>query len=192
VVRTRVGYSGGATQNPTYHHLGDHSESVQIDFDPRKVSYQELLAVFWQGHAPGVKPWSRQYRAVIFFHNPEQERLARQSRDQVAARMQGPVYTEILPASQFYPAEAYHQKYFLRQRDELFSAFQAIYPREADLVASTAAARVNGYIAGYGTPAALRRDLALLGLPPAGGQELFKRVAGRGGRQTGPGCPVVR
>jgi peptide-methionine (S)-S-oxide reductase len=192
VVRTRVGYSGGATPNPTYHHLGDHSETVQIDFDPRKVSYRELLAVFWQGHAPGVKPWSRQYRAVIFFHNPEQQRLARQSREQVAARLQGPVYTEILPASHFYPAEDYHQKYFLRQKDELFNAFKAVYPREADLISSTAAARVNGYVAGYGVPAALRRDLPLLGLSPAGGQRLLELVAGREGQPTGPGCPVVR
>jgi methionine-S-sulfoxide reductase len=187
-----VGYSGGTQKNPTYHQLGDHSETIQMDFDPRQVSYEELLEVFWMSHAPQAPAWSRQYRAAVFFHNQEQERLATKTRGRVAARLRGRVVTEILPAGEFYLAEAYHQKYFLRARPELFGEFNAIYPSLADLVASTAAARVNGYAAGYGTRAGLKAELPGLGLSPAGAQTLLNLapVAEDAGR--GPGCPVVR
>jgi len=187
-----VGYSGGTQKDPTYHNLGDHRETIQMDFDPRQVSYEELLEVFWKSHAPQVPAWSRQYRAAVFFHNPEQERLARKTRDRVAARLRGRVVTEILPAGEFYLAEDYHQKYFLRARPELFGQFNAIYPSLADLVASTAAARVTGYAAGYGTRAGLKAELPGLGLSPAGAQTLLNLVPVAEDAGRGSGCPVVR
>ncbi len=188
-----MGYSGGSKENPTYHNLGDHCETIQIDFDPRRISYEDLLGVFWKSHAPGTPSWSRQYRAAVFFHNEEQKRLALKTRDQVAANLKGQVFTEVLPATRFYPAEDYHQKYFLRRMPELFKEYRAIYPNPEDFVSSTAVARVNGYVAGYGTPAGLRQDLPRLGLSEAGRQSLLKLV-----RQTAldtgivQGCPVVR
>lgn len=187
-----MGYSGGTKENPTYRDLGDHRETVQIDYDPRKISYEELLDVFWKSHAPGAPAWSRQYRAAIFFPSEEQRRLALQTRDQVAARLQGRVVTEILPASRFYLAEDYHQKYFLRQLPELFREFSAVYPRLADLVASTAAARVNGYVAGYGDLPGLEADLPGLGLSQAGGRKLLTRVRAARPAGTAAGCPLVR
>jgi len=69
VVRTRVGYTGGSTKNPTYHSLGDHTETVQIDYDPTQISFEELLDVFWDSHRPTQRAWSRQYMAAVFFHN---------------------------------------------------------------------------------------------------------------------------
>jgi len=105
----------GTKRNPTYHDLGDHSETVQIDFDPTRLSYEQLLDVFWKAHDSASRSWSRQYRAALFFHNEGQKRSAQESRDREAARIRGKVQTEILPAAEFYPAEDYHQKYYLRQ-----------------------------------------------------------------------------
>ncbi len=67
MVRTRVGYAGGTKRNPTYYNLGDHTETIQIDYDPTYVSYRELLDIFWESHDPAARPWSRQYMAVVFY-----------------------------------------------------------------------------------------------------------------------------
>jgi peptide-methionine (S)-S-oxide reductase len=176
VVRTRVGYAGGATKDPTYYNLGDHTETIQIDYDPTQISYEELLDVFWDSHNPVQRPWSRQYMSVVFYHNDEQKRLAMETRDSEAAKIQGEIFTEIVPASEFYLAEAYHQKYRLQQVPDLMKEFSAIYPDNDDFVASTAAARVNGYLGGYGTVEALQAELSSLGLSPEGSQKLLDIV----------------
>jgi methionine-S-sulfoxide reductase len=178
-VRTRVGYAGGSTTNPTYHSLGDHTETVQIDFDPTKISYEQLLGVFWKSHNPGSRSWSSQYKAVVFFHNEEQKRLALESRDRLAAETKGKIYTEVLPFSGFSLAEAYHQKYQLQQDTGLMREFRAMYLDARDFVNSTAAARVNGYLGGYGTPDDLQRELTTLGLSEAGAEKLLDGVKRR-------------
>jgi peptide-methionine (S)-S-oxide reductase len=177
VVRTRVGYAGGVKKGPTYRSLGDHSEAIQIDYDPTEISYEELLDVFWTTHRPTQPVGSRQYMSVVFYHDEEQKRLALDSKAREAARLQQDIYTEIVPASEFYPAEDYHQKYQLRQRPELMKEFAAIYPDNDDFVASTAAARVNGYVAGYGTLAGLQGELDDLGLSLQGSQLLLDIVS---------------
>jgi peptide-methionine (S)-S-oxide reductase len=176
VVRTRVGYAGGTTKNPTYYNLGDHTETIQIDYDPAQISYEELLDVFWDSHNPAQRPWSRQYMSIVFYHNDEQKRLAMETRDREAARIQGEIFTEIVPASEFYLAEAYHQKYRLRQVPDLMQEFSVMYPDNEDFVASTAAARVNGYLGGYGTVEALQTELSSFGLSPEGSKKLLDIV----------------
>jgi peptide-methionine (S)-S-oxide reductase len=187
VVRTRVGYSGGRKQNPTYHDLGDQTETIQVDYDPSRVTYAQLLQVFWRAHHPGAASWSRQYQAAVFYHTEEQKRLAEQTRDEIAAKLGGPVQTKILPATEFYLAEDYHQKYYLRRDPELLREFQGAYG-DAGLVASTAAARVNGYAAGYGALADLDRELFSLGLSPGAAQKLRRAVAASSGPSSL--CPV--
>ena len=187
-----MGYTGGTTVDPTYHHLGDHSETVEIDFDPTIISYRQLLDVFWHGHHPGRASFSAQYKATIFYHNDRQKALALKSRDEVAARLKCPIHTEILPAGKFYLAEAYHQKYYLRQMPDLLAEFNAIYPSTTALVASTATARVNGYVAGHGTLADLQVDLEHLGLSAAARHRLEDLVATGQRFRHGPGCPVPR
>lgn len=126
---------------------------------------------------------------MVFYHGERQKALALKTRDQVAARMQGPVATEILPAGPFTLAEGYHQKYYLRQQPDLLTEFEAIYPTPETLAGSTAAARVNGYLAGYGAPADIQTELDGLGLSPNSRRKLTEWL-GAAGRRSGPGCPV--
>jgi len=192
VVRTRVGYSGGTKKSPTYHDLGDHTETIQLDYDPTQISYKELLEIFWESHNPGSRSWSRQYMAAIFFHNDQQKKLALETKDQVAARIKDEVYTQILPATAFYLAEDYHQKYFLRLEPELLNELSAIYHSTKDFVASTAAARLNGYVAGYGTRAGIEAEISSLGLSPAGNKRLLGMVSKSEPARPTQGCPLPR
>jgi len=118
VARTRVGYAGGSSNNPIYYNLDGHSETIQIAYDPTKVTYEELLDVFWDSHHPSAEPYSRQYMSIVFYHNEEQRRLAIESKECEESRSGLSVITEIIPFSEFYLAEDYHQKYYLRQEAE--------------------------------------------------------------------------
>jgi peptide-methionine (S)-S-oxide reductase len=160
-------------KNPTYENLGGHSEAIQIDYDPAQISYEELLEVFWDSHNPTSRPWSRQYMPFVFYHNEEQKRLALETKDREAAERGRAIFTEIIPALQFYLAEDYHQKYRLRQVPEVEQVFKALYPNDDDFVNSTAAARVNGYLGGYGTLDALETELEDLDLSPEATKELL-------------------
>ena len=178
-MRTRVGYAGGTKRNPTYHDLGDHSETLQIEFDPAHISFEELLSLFWKAHDPTWPAQSRQYRTALFYQGEEQKRLALESREREQARHGRAIHTGILPVPDFYRAEDYHQKYYLRQDRILMSEFRTIYPDVRDFTDSTAAARVNGYLAGYGSRNALQHDLDMLGLSPDGRKRLRDSVASR-------------
>jgi methionine-S-sulfoxide reductase len=172
VVRTRVGYSGGQTRDPTYRSIGDHSETIQIDYDPSRISYKDLLRVFWQSHDPAAKSWSRQYRSAIFYHNEAQREAALETKAFEESQGNKKIQTEIEPFDRFYLAEDYHQKYYLRGQADLMKIFKEMYPRNIDFVNSTAAARVNGYIGGHGTPEAIEANLKNLGLPAAAQERL--------------------
>jgi methionine-S-sulfoxide reductase len=177
VIRTRVGYAGGTRENPTYHRLGDHTETLQVDFDPAKISYERLLEIFWQEHDPTGRSWSAQYKAAVFFQDDEQKRLALESRDRMAAKLSKPIQTEIIALSRFYPAEAYHQKYYLRNHKRLLAELQRYYAADAALLDSTAAARVNGYLGRSGSTDNLKAEIDRYGLSAEGRGELL-RLAG--------------
>ena len=179
MVRTRVGYAGGTKENPTYYNLGGHSETIQIDYDPTRITYKELLDVFWDSHTPTMQAFSQQYKSIVFYHNEEQKRLALESKEEEEARLGSKIFTEIVPFTRFYLAEDYHQKYYLRQEATLMKDFDAIYPAAEDFIASTAAARVNGYVGGYGTLENLKQELDSLGLSEAGRNRLLE-IANRG------------
>ena len=115
VLGTVVGYAGGTKKNPTYVDLGDHTETIEIDFDSSVISYKELLKHFWEGHDPMV-PQKTQYKSIIFYRNERQRREAQESREQAEGKHSGKIVTEIRPAEIFYKAEEYHQKYFQKQR----------------------------------------------------------------------------
>jgi peptide-methionine (S)-S-oxide reductase len=122
VVATRVGYTGGRTEDPTYErvcsHTTGHAEAVEVTFDPERVSYEQLLDVFWTNHNPTTKnrqglDIGDQYRSAVFFHSPEQQEAAERTKEAVEAKLHWPkkVVTEIVPAPEFYEAEDYHQQY---------------------------------------------------------------------------------
>jgi peptide-methionine (S)-S-oxide reductase len=186
VVRTRVGYAGGKETAPSYYNLGNHSETIQVDYDPTRISYQELLEVFWDSHNPGLQPWSRQYMSIIFYHNDEQKRLAMETKEREEFRLGDNIFTESVPSSEFYLAEDYHQKYYLRQDSGLMKEFNVIYPATEDFLSSTAVARINGYVGGYGTLETLQEELTSFGLSAAGRSRLLQ-IADRG---LIPGCAL--
>ncbi len=122
VLDAEVGYSGGRTENPSYQDVctdtTGHAEVVQVTFDPEKLSYDQLLNVFWTIHDPTQvnrqgPDYGAQYRTAIFFHSPEQEAAAKKSKQAIEAsgKLRRPVATEITPAGPFWRAEEYHQRY---------------------------------------------------------------------------------
>ena len=120
VTKTRVGYAGGALENPTYEdvcsHSTGHAEVVEVDYDPDQVSYDELLEVFWGKHNPtqlNRQGWDigDQYRSAIFVHDEEQRAAAERSKQNEQAAYRKPIVTQIEPAPTFYEAEDYHQQY---------------------------------------------------------------------------------
>ena len=147
-----------------------------MDYDPTRITYSELLDVFWRSHNPARRAWSRQYKAAVFYHDEEQKRLATESRERIAKRAGGKVHTEIIAYSDFYLAEPYHQKYRLQLNRDLMREFKAIYSANEDFVNSTAAARVNAYLSGHGTLSQLQGELGSLGLSPAGAEKLLHIV----------------
>jgi len=126
VVSTTVGYTGGTAKNPSYKDvctgMTGHAEAVEVEFDPKQVSYDQLLSVFWQSHDPTTlnrqgPDVGTQYRSAIFVENPEQEAAARNSKAALekSGLFKRPIVTEVKPASEFWPAEDYHQQYFERR-----------------------------------------------------------------------------
>jgi len=174
VVRTRVGYSGGQKEHPTYRSIGDHSETLQIDFDPSRISYQKLLDIFWHEHDPTHRAWSRQYKSAIFYHDETQQKLALETKAIEESRRNKKIQTEILPFGKFYLAEDYHQKYQLRRHRQLMTEFKAMYSRNIDFVNSTATARVNGYAGGHGKPEEITANIGSMGLSAAGQKRLLE------------------
>ena len=134
VIKTVVGYSGGTEPNPTYELVSSektgYRESIQITYDPAKISYDQLLEIYWRqidptqadGQFTDIGP---SYRAAIFYGNDDEKRVAETSKEKLArsGKFNKPIVTEILPAMKFYPAEAYHQKYY-QQNPEHFEAFE--------------------------------------------------------------------
>lgn len=135
--------------------------------------------MFWAAHEPTYEPYSRQYRSAVFYHDPEQHRLAQETMAREAARLGAVLYTALEPYTGFTLAEDYHQKYKLRNETVLLRELQAMLPSEADLVGSTAAARINGLLAGYGTRAQLEAEIDSYGLSPTARQRLLGRVRDR-------------
>lgn len=127
VTKTTVGYMGGNLKNPTYENVctdkTGHAEVVQVEFNKSKISYEELLDVFWNIHDPTQKnrqgvDIGKQYRSVIFYHNKNQKKLAEKSKTRLTElkKYENPIVTEITKAEEFYKAEEYHQNYFKKNK----------------------------------------------------------------------------
>lgn len=142
VVATRVGYASGQKDSPSYHDLGKHTECIRIQYDADTISYEELLDLFLRGHDPGTKQ-KRQYRSVVLTTTDRQRELAEEKIESMN------IVTEIESVDAFHLAENYHQKYRLRHAPDVRDFLQDRYSM-AELLQSTVAARLNGYVAGWG------------------------------------------
>ena len=134
VIKTVVGYCGGTEPSPTYELVSSektgYRESIEVTYDPAKISYDQLLDIYWRqidptpadGQFTDIGP---SYRAAVFYGNDEEKKIAQTSKEKLArsGRFSKPIVTEIVPAMKFYPAEAYHQKYY-QQNPEHFEAFE--------------------------------------------------------------------
>jgi peptide-methionine (S)-S-oxide reductase len=151
VVRTTVGYSGGSKVNPEYRSLGDHAESVQIEYDPTLINFRQLMEIFWSSHdsrqvfgqGPDV---GNQYRSIIFTNGTEESKLALFSKEREQTRSKSSIVTtQIQQLSTFYPAEPEHQKFELKRNPFLLQLIGNL--PEEELEKSSLAARLNGYAA---------------------------------------------
>eukprot|EP01080_Neovahlkampfia_damariscottae_P009131 gene9131-1220_t len=143
ILRTRVGYCGGDYSNPTYYDIGDHSETIQIDFDPNIISYKDLLQVFWTSHSPSYFESDKQYMSAIWYHDEEQKILALKT----ASEQPDKVYTVIEPFKFWTNAEYYHQKYLLQMKPGIMEMFSE--SSQEEFINSELAAKLNGFVNGH-------------------------------------------
>jgi len=177
VIRTRVGYAGGTTEAPTYRKMGDHTETLQIDFDPDVLSYEAVLKVFWRNHYPNRDEYKgRQYISLLHYHTKGQHAAVQKVKSEMEAELGESIETEIGPYQGFVLAEPRHQKYYLKRYPKAMDQLKDLYPNEALLVNSTFAARLNGFAKGFGSRAALVEEIAGWKMDESGRNKLIERL----------------
>lgn len=151
VIRTRVGYAGGTTAEPTYRQMGDHTETIQLEFDSNLISFEEIIEVFWNHHNPvNINDYKgRQYKSLLFYTDGQQQEAIGHVLKNRVARGQSEPDTEIAPYSGFHLAEDRHQKYYLKRFPNAVEKLSEWYPSHEQLTNSTIAARLNGLAKGY-------------------------------------------
>lgn len=159
--------------------MGDHTEAISIDYNPKVISYTDLLTHFWNAHQCGRTNTRRQYMNAVFYRNEDQRVLAEKSRAERAKRLT--VTTEVLPVNTFTYAEAYHQKYYLTRYADVRDFLTQTYPDGKSLADSTVATRLNAYL-GSATQsdwAQFLEELPSYGLPESIHKELKKSAEKR-------------
>lgn len=162
VVRTRVGYAGGTSSNPSYREMGDHTETVQLDYDPNQISYGQLLSSFWERHNPdNLKDYKgNQYRSLIVYHDEGQRESIRKHIHRLELQGQSVQATTVAPYGEWYKAEDRHQKYYLKRYPDALAKVSEQVGDESELVDSTLAARLNGIAKGFTSGERLRVEIA--------------------------------
>lgn len=161
--RTRVGYCGGTKSNPSYYDLGDHTESVEIDFDPQQISFAQLLEIFFSQHNAARPAYSVQYRSAIFYRSSEQHAAAQAAIAAEAARLGvRQLATAIEPFREFHRAEDYHQKYYLTHDKLLDAELRRMFPSQRAFEDSTLVMRLNALAGRYKLPPEIALQLDAL------------------------------
>lgn len=181
MLRTTVGYAGGRKAHPTYHDLGDHTESIEIEYDPARITYDELLRVFWASHDPRYAVSNVQYRSAIFAHDEAQRKAAEASKTAREAERGATLHTAIEPATPFTAAEDYHQKWYMRRSRDVVGALVALAGDERALIGSTLAMRLNAYYGNHGTADAVREELVKLPVDAATVDALMVKIRASAG-----------
>uniref|UniRef100_A0A1I7T0Y7 peptide-methionine (S)-S-oxide reductase n=1 Tax=Caenorhabditis tropicalis TaxID=1561998 RepID=A0A1I7T0Y7_9PELO len=144
VVVTRVGYAGGKQPNPTYKNIKDHTEITEITFDPKVIEYSKLTNFFWKHHNPAERR-KKQYQSAILYVNDAQKKVAEETL-KTAKDKYGDIETYVEPLDKFYQAEDYHQKYWFRQKKNLFDELSLLDTQVAE---GELATKLNAYCAGF-------------------------------------------
>jgi len=161
--------------------MGDHTESIQIDFDPSRTTYKKLLDMFWNSHNPFSGGGYTQYMSAIWYHDKSQKRAIKQSKKEQEKKRSGKkVATVIRRVGTFTLAEDYHQKYYLRTHDQLVEALDC--ETEGEFVNSFAATRMNAYVAGRGEMQQLLAEVDEFGLNAEAKEYLLSSVANSRGK----------
>lgn len=174
VIRTRVGYAGGTTESPTYYEMGDHTETVEVDFDPRILSYDDVLRHFWRNHYPNRDEYmGRQYLSLLRYRGDEQKKTVDRVKSEMEAELGITIETDIAPFTAFTLAEEYHQKYYLKRYPKAFEQLRGLMSDPSMLTDSTFAARLNGFVKGCGEKERLLDEIS--GWPISeGAQDVLK------------------
>ncbi len=151
IIRTRVGYAGGTLDHPTYRQLGDHTETVEMDYDTRILSLENLLDVFWNNHNPfNINEYKgRQYQSLVLYRGQNQLNVIQKVMKIREEQGKEKPDTEIAPYNRFYPAEDRHQKYYLKRYPNAIEELSNLFPSPQELTNATLAARLNGLAKGY-------------------------------------------
>jgi peptide-methionine (S)-S-oxide reductase len=151
VLRTRVGFAGGVHPSPTYRKLGDHTETVEIQYDPEIVPLESILTVFWSSHRPAnINEYKgAQYKSLVLYRDESQHQVIQEMMKKLESSATGRPDTEVAPYTGFYPAEERHQKYYLKRYPHALEQLLTLYPQHDELVCSTLAARLNGIAKGF-------------------------------------------
>lgn len=161
VLRTRVGFAGGTSPKPTYRHMGDHTETVEIDFDPSVISYEEILRKFWQNHYPNRGNYKgRQYISLLRYHGEMQKETIDLVKKEMEKKLGEAIETDIAEIDHFNMADERHQKYYLKRYPNTLEQLQELFPHPEHLVDSTFAARLNGFVKGFGKLDELKKEIA--------------------------------
>ncbi|XP_077543105.1 peptide methionine sulfoxide reductase-like isoform X1 [Haemaphysalis longicornis] len=162
VLRTSVGFAGGTKKDPTYRSLGDYTEVTRVEYDPSETNFNELLKLFWAHHDPTRSRATKEYMSAIFFHDGDQEKVAKRSLEENRKNFKAPIVTQILTLENFYLADESHQKYRLQRQAALYRSL--VESGMKDVTRSHVATRLNGYVGGFGTVAAFDAESHRLGL----------------------------
>ena len=144
--------------------MGNHTEALQIDFDPAQITLEEIVDLFWKSHDPLRAIRSRQYMTAIWFHNEAQAHTIDMAKAAIEQKLDATILTPVMSLDVFYLAEEYHQKYRL-QHSPLMKSFNEMYPDFTDFNNSTAAARLNGFVSGHGSQQLFDDEYKAYGIP---------------------------
>ncbi|OKL37700.1 peptide-methionine (S)-S-oxide reductase MsrA [Domibacillus mangrovi] len=153
IIRTRVGFAGGTKESPTYRSMGDHTETIEVDFNPEMLSFEEILHVFWNNHTSTnrVNYKERQYMSILFYHDEQQKEAILNVKKELEDERKETIETEVVPYSGFALAEAHHQKYYLKRFSIAIDLLNTHYPSVDAFTHSTLIARLNGFVREFGT-----------------------------------------
>lgn len=181
VLRTRVGYSGGRSTNPSYKVVDLHTEVVEIDYDPDVISYEDLIDVFFSAHNETLRPYDQRVKSLIFYRNDEEYEIAKTKLDAIrqATPEEESVYTELKAFEVFYLAEPEHQNRSLKLETSLYKELKQIFETEEDMLLSILVSKLNGYIYGYGDMEGATELLDKSGLSEASKNRVIEVIENR-------------